>query len=494
MPLARFLIDREVITQEQAEQAQRHMGVVGGSLPDTLVALDFAERGPLDKILNEPPEAPDTLEDVGLDAQMLLQLVLKTMYMTGLEKASTLSERIKLGADIVDTILQDAKDKKLVGVLGSAGDIHGELRFELTDLGREWALDALEQSRYVGPAPVPLGIYTIQVMKQSLEGERISMADLDEAMAHLVLAPDVLKRLGPAVSSGRSILLFGPSGNGKTSVAEAIPRAFHSTVYIPYCVEVDRQIITLFDPALHKVAPPTGDEAANENIDPRWVRCQRPVVITGGELTLEMLDLTRDPYSGCYEAPAHVKATGGVFIIDDFGRQRVKPAELLNRWIMPLERRVELLTLHTGRKLQFPFDQLVIFSTNFPPRDLMDEAALRRVQYKFRLAAPTPADYTKILQRVCRAHGLQPPTKELMTYLFRVFYPQSGAPLSAYHPRFIVEHVVARCAFDGKPAELSVELAREALLNMVVTKVPEVGQEENGENREPGAPGAPADS
>jgi hypothetical protein len=261
--------------------------------------------------------------------------------------------------------------------------------------------------------------------------------------------------------------------------------AFGGHVYVPHCIEVDQQIITLFDDAVHKPIEATPEPARPEGVpraapavpadeyDPRWVRCQRPVVVTGGELTLETLDLIHDPVSNYYEAPAHLKAAGGVFIIDDFGRQRVSPREILDRWILPLERRVDYLTLHTGKKVQVPFDQIVIFSTNMAPKDLMDDAAMRRVQYKFRIPSPTREDYVEIFHRVCKAHSLDAPSEDLLSYLLDEIYPQTGAPLSAYHPRFIVEHVNTTCDFEGIPRRITRQLAKDAVLNLVATELPD---------------------
>jgi predicted ATPase with chaperone activity len=295
-----------------------------------------------------------------------------------------------------------------------------------------------------------------------------------------VLPDDFGHCLGPAINSAKSILLYGASGNGKTSVAEVIGDAYQSTIFIPYCIEVDGQIITIFDPSVHRKVRNGANgngaepEAGGGKADPRWACCSRPVVLTGGELTMEMFDLSYDPVSKYYEAPASSKATGGVFIIDDFGRQRVPARDILNRWILPLERGIDYLTLRNGKKLRMPFDELVIFSTNFRPEDLIDEALLRRIQYKFHLPPPTREAYEEIFRRVCDAHGLELP-EQLVPYLMEVFYPETGTTPSAYHPRFIVEHVIASCDFEKTPAQLTKELTRDALRNVVLTEVPTSG-------------------
>ena len=331
------------------------------------------------------------------------------------------------------------------------------------------------EAHVIRPAPVPLGTYQIQVQKQTITNERITAEDLARSLSHLVLPADIVRRLGPAVNSGRAILFYGSTGNGKTSVAEALGDAFHQTIYIPYCVEADGQIIKIFDPAVHRPAPANSDGDSDRDsiflqrleYDPRWVRCRRPAIICGGELTLEMLDLDFDPHSKYYEAPLQVKATGGVFIIDDFGRQLVRPHELLNRWIFPLERKVDYLTLHTGKKFELLFDQLVIFATNFPPEELMDPAMLRRIHYKLNVNPPSVDQYKEIFRRVCNTYALNF-SEEIMGYLVNSFYAKHKIPFSGFHPKFIIEHVIAACNYAGTPPRLTTELLSDPLENLVV--------------------------
>jgi hypothetical protein len=467
MPLGQLLVERNLIDPEQLEAAIRHRKIAGGSLAESLAALDLLSEEELESFLSEAPPEPESIEDTGLDPQFLLNFLLKTVYLFGLETSEQVSESMKLPAHVVELLFQTAKDKRLVEVLGLSESRSRSYRYALTSTGRQWAMEAFQASQYAGPLPVPLANYQSQVIKQSITRERITPDAMKAALSHLVLADGTIGRLGPALNSGKAILIYGAVGNGKTSIAEALGHAFSQSIYVPYCIEVDNQIIRVFDPAMHTPCEASG---SYEPIDPRWVRCRRPVVMTGGELTMEMLDLSFDPVSKTYEAPAHIKAAGGVFIIDDFGRQRVRPRDLVNRWILPLERRVDFLTLHTGKKLQIPFDELIIFSTNFPPKDLMDEAGLRRVPYKFEMPAPNPAQYEAIFQQICEAHKLTLP-REVLTYLFDAFYPETGAPLSSAHPKFIVEHVFERCHFEGIPPALTLERVREALLNLVIGEV-----------------------
>jgi hypothetical protein len=481
MPLGQLLVARNVVDPEQLEAARNRQKIAGGSLADSLVALGLVSPHELEALLAEVPPAPEAIADTGLDPQFLLNFALKGIYVFGLETTIQLADTLKLPDHVLDLILQDAKEKRLVEVLGLTPTRPQVYRYALTDLGRKWAIEAMEQCQYCGPAPVPLTKYQEQVVKQSIGHERVTPPALARALSHLVLPDGTIPRLGPAVNSAKAILFYGAPGNGKSSVAEALGGSFEQTIYVPHAIEVDGQIIKVFDPTVHVEVPEQQPEEpdlgdapmpadARVELDPRWVRCQRPVILTGGELTLEMLDLSFDPVSKFYEAPAHVKAVGGIFIIDDFGRQRVRPRDLLNRWILPLERRVDYLTLHTGKKLQMPFDELVIFSTNFPPKDLMDEAGLRRIPYKFHMQAPAPEEYTGIFRKVCASHDLVLPD-EVLQYMFATFYPRTQTPISCAHPKFIVEHVIARCHFTGQTPSLSMDLLRDALENLVVDTV-----------------------
>jgi predicted ATPase with chaperone activity len=295
----------------------------------------------------------------------------------------------------------------------------------------------------------------------------------------LILAPEVLRQVGPAVNAGKPVLLYGPAGNGKTSIAEAVGQAFQQVIYIPYALVIDEHLIRVFDPGVHEEVPlPSRSEQqvntspislAPAEFDPRWVRCRRPVVISGGELTLDMLDLRVDPISHDYEAPLQVKATGGVFVIDDFGRQLVRPRDLLNRWIVPLEKRVDYLTFHTGKKFDLPFDELVIFSTNLDPEEIMDAAFLRRVHYKLRIDRPSLENYKTLFRRVCALRELELP-EDILSYIVNVFYAQAHTQPAAYHPKFIVEHVIAACNYANIPPQLNLALVKDALQNLLITE------------------------
>jgi predicted ATPase with chaperone activity len=456
---------------ELVETTRTHQADALGALEDGRLIPDEQPHPVI-----EAPALPITVEDTGLSTKFLGYLVLKVIHVLSLETSADISAHLKLHQSVIEKLLTGLKQQSLVEILGSVSANVPILRYGLTGAGREAAIVATKQCEYIGPAPVTLASYQSQVDKQSISKERVTSQALAGSLAHLVIPRQLIRRLGPAVNSARSLLLYGPSGNGKTSVSEAIARAFTQSIYIPYCIEVDGQIIKIFDPTVHSpVTESPGligadGEAVNlfkRKDDPRWVKCRRPRLAVGGELTLDMLDLDFDPISKYYEAPAQVKATGGVFIIDDFGRQLVQPKDLLNRWIVPLEKRVDYLTVHTGMKFEMPFDQLVIFSTNIPPNELMDAAQLRRVKYKLRIDPPQFSEYAKIFRRVCEEHKLDMP-EGILSYLLNDFYPKTGSGCAAFHPIFIVEHAMATCRFEGMRPCLTLDLVKDALANLYI--------------------------
>jgi predicted ATPase with chaperone activity len=476
MALGELLLAKNIISEEQLHTVRHQQKIAGGRFGENLVALGYISREQLDAILQEPPPAPMNVADTGLETNFLMNLLFRIMYISGLQTVPDLSEQIKLARGVVEELLTFAKKEALVEIKGPVENNHTIMRYALTNAGRDRAGEALRRCEYIGPAPVPLTSYQLQVQKQTITNEIIGMERLSKALAHLVLSDDVIRRLGPAANSGRAILVYGAAGNGKTSIAEALAEAFQQPVYIPHCIEEDGQIIKFFDPAVHVAirTPINGSNGSSHPMflppteyDPRWVRCKRPAIISGGELTLEMLDLSFDPHSKYYEAPLQMKAIGGIFIIDDFGRQRVRPHELLNRWIFPLERKVDYLTLHTGKKFELLFDQLVIFATNFPPEELMDPAQLRRVHYKLRIDPPTVNEFREIFQRICESYGLEF-SEEVMAYLLNSFYIKHKVPFAGFHPKFIAEHVIAACHYSGARPQITRQLLADALENLVI--------------------------
>jgi DNA-binding PadR family transcriptional regulator len=476
MAVGELLLARNLITEDQLKRVLQQQKIAGGRIGDNLIALGYITREKLDAILQEPPPVPKTIEETGLETNFLINSLLRIMYVSALETIPEISDQIKLTRGVVESLLDFAKKEALVEIRGPSEKNQNIMRYALTSAGKERASEALRRCEYIGPAPVPLDTYQIQVQKQTITNEIINMEKLKKALSHLVLSEDVIRQLGPASNSGRAILVYGAAGNGKTSIAEALVSAFEQPVYVPYCIEADGQIIKIFDPSVHIVLP-TRSNGANgashpmflpqmEN-DPRWVRCKRPYIISGGELTLEMLDLDFDIHSKYYEAPLQMKAIGGIFVIDDFGRQRVRPHELLNRWIFPLERKVDYLTLHTGKKFALLFDQLVIFATNFPPEELMDPAQLRRVHYKLKINPPTADEYKEIFRRICESYGLAF-SEDIMAYLLNSFYLKHKVAFAGFHPKFIAEHVIAACNYLNTPPRITRQLLDDSLENMVI--------------------------
>jgi predicted ATPase with chaperone activity len=475
MAVGELLVEKGIIDAQQLDRVLGQQKIAGGRLGDNLVALGYISRENLEAVLQEPPAVAKSAAETGLDTNFLLNCLLRTMYISQLQTIPELSEQIKLTRAVVEELLNFAKKDALVEVRGPSEKNYNIMRYALTNAGRERASEALRRCEYIGPIPIPLETYQTQVQKQTITNEVVSIEKLKKAMSHLVLSEDIVRRLGPAANSGRAILIYGAAGNGKTSIAEALVSAFEQPVYVPYAIEADGQIIKIYDPSVH-VAFPAGN-GSNGNTspiflphlehDPRWVRCKRPYVISGGELTLEMLDLDFDPHSKYYEAPLQMKAIGGVFVIDDFGRQRVRPHELLNRWIFPLERKVDYLTLHTGKKFALLFDQLVIFATNFPPEELMDPAQLRRVHYKMKINPPTADEFKEIFQRICDSYGLEF-TEEILAYLLNSFYIKHKIPFAGFHPKFIAEHVIAASNYLGTEPRISRQLLADSLENMVI--------------------------
>jgi predicted ATPase with chaperone activity len=380
---------------------------------------------------------PTSIKDTGLGLGFLTDLALKIMYFEGNLTGYELADRMKLPySGVVDQALDFLKREKLVEVKGAGGFAEAAYQYAISLKGRAMGREALDRSQYAGPAPVTLGIYSKSVRDQTMSNVTVHQRTMRQALSHLVINEDTFSQLGPAVNSGRSVFLFGHPGNGKTAIAESIGEMIlGDAMYIPYAVEIGGQIIRVFDYINHKVAKET------KNHDPRWVHIQRPVIITGGELTLETLDLVYDETNKYYEAPFQLKANGGLLLIDDFGRQQARPRDLLNRWIVPLEKRVDFLTLHTGRKIEIPFDVLIVFSTNLAPRDLVDEAFLRRIRHKIEISDPSWDEYREIFRRICENRKV-PYDDRGLAYLIQEHYLKPNRAKRACHPRDIVDQLI----------------------------------------------------
>lgn len=428
----------------------------------------------------QAPPAPVALSQSGLSLMQVSDLILKQLYMQAGMLGVDIARQARLPFNVIDEGLVFLKDEKCLEV--SSGDLIGRVsyRFNLTDLGRIRAREALEQCRYVGPAPVPLEAYVRQCMQQTVTGTVCDPVSLREAFQNYIIRPGLIEELGPAVCSGKSIFIFGPPGNGKTVIAKGLGSFLNRNggeIYIPYAIHCENSIITIFDPTIH--TPTDNDDllgaemAANAQPglersrllqtnppDLRWRRIRRPVVITGGELTLDMLDLRYNSTANFYQAPLHIKANGGVFLIDDFGRQIVSPRDLLNRWILPLEERIDYMTLSTGKKFAVPFEQLIIFSTNLDPRELVDEAFLRRIRHKISIGTPDRGLFTDIFKLACQQRQI-PFQQPAVDYLYSTFYDRGKPPRSS-DPRDLLEIVQSICRFHNQEVQLTDALLAEA--------------------------------
>jgi hypothetical protein len=479
MRLGDLLIRAKLVTEEDVARALVRLNEHGGRLGDNLIAIGALDAKTFDRFLHRIPGEPADIASTGIDENDLMGLLLKVVYVNRLANIRQYVDAIKLPLQIVLDLVRMAVDRALLHTLGSRNsDSLLDMSYAFTEEGRRWTLDALKRNGYVGPAPVTIEEFNEQVNSQKLTNEIITMSRITKALGDLSFDQHILEQAGPALNSGRAMLLYGPPGNGKTSVAQRFASVFHDVIYVPYAVSVEGQIIRVHDPSVHTELSPTKPEEDDglsfirrESYDARWVPCQRPFVITGGELTLEMLDLRFDEAGKFYEAPLHVKALGGCFLIDDFGRQLVSPTNLLNRWIVPLESRVDYLKLHTGKTFSIPFEELVIFSTNLEPEDLMDPAFLRRLPYKIEVAAPTLELYRRIFERECerQALPLTPDIFEAIVYKIKV---EKGIDFAAYQPRFIVDQVVATCRFMGELPHFEPRFIDYALGNLQVRRNP----------------------
>jgi predicted ATPase with chaperone activity len=427
----------------------------------------------------EAPVSPESLKESGLSLGFVCDMILRTVYTRGAMIGRDLSQFLCLPFKVIREPLKFLKDEKLLQVDG--GDLVGEVsyRFSLTDLGRERAKAAMEQCAYVGPAPVPLEDYVEQCYRQTVTGLVCYPEVLKAPFSHLVLKEEMFNNLGPAIISGKSVFIYGPPGNGKTAMARAIGDFMNTaggSIYVPYAFLADSNIITVYDPSLH-VIDDTADEYADDadatvrkllshgSVDQRWVRIRRPVIVTGGELNLQMLDLKYNAEAKFYQAPIHFKANGGVFVIDDFGRQLVSPKDLLNRWILPLEDRHDFLTVASGKKFQVPFEQLIIFSTNLDPKALVDDAFLRRIRHKVGVSAPSREVYERIFAANCKRLGMNY-DQSAVDYLYERYYSRGRTP-RASDCRDLLETVQSICRYRRQPVHLTRDLIAEAAASFI---------------------------
>jgi hypothetical protein len=390
---------------------------------------------------------PHQIQRTGIRRGLLEDLTLKMLYLTGEMSLVEIAERTCLSLSVIEEIFQFFRKEQLVEVKRMVAGTHV---ITASGIGKQRAAELLALNQYVGPAPVPLGDYTIRVGMQSVQQVAVTAADISRAYYPLVLTPDMLTRLGTAITSGTSMFLHGPAGTGKTSMASFLPSVYNDSIWIPHAIEVDNQIISVFDAGVHQAS----SEPQPAESDKRWVLCRRPCVMAGGELTAELLDLQFNSVSKFYNAPLQLKANNGVLILDDFGRQRMRPDELLNRWMTPLERHIDFLSLHGGKKFEIPFDVFVTFSTNLDPHQLADEAFLRRIQNKIKVDYASPEQFIEIFQRECQMRLLSY-DEGVPEFLVRYITNELKENLSQCHPRDLINQIFWASRYAGTEPHLT---------------------------------------
>ena len=477
MRLGDLLVLARLVKEEDVTRALEYGNRHGGRLGENLVALGAITRPALEAFVHRIPAEPADLAATGIDENDLLNLLVKLIYLNRLNTIRDYVDAVKLPLHLVTELASMAVDRRLLHALGTRlSESLLDMSYALTDEGRHFAKAALERSGYVGPAPVTIEEFIEQVTLQKPTNELVSRERIYNGLGDLEVDMSLLEQAGPALNSGRAILLYGPPGNGKTTVALTFANVYHDVIYVPYAIIVEGQIIRFYDPAIHVPMNPVelGAEEElsfirSETHDMRWIPCRRPFVVVGGELTLDMLDLRYDTTGHFYEAPLHMKALGGCFLIDDFGRQLVSPTHLLNRWIVPLENRVDYLKLHTGKSFRIPFEETIIFSTNLEPEDLMDTAFLRRLPYKIEVGAPSLERYRDIFEKECARQGLAM-HGDIFDFIVRMIREEKQLELAAYQPRFIVDQVLATCRFLGEPPQFKMRYVESAINNLRVNR------------------------
>lgn len=436
--------------------AQDHPGPAAGSRPPEIIDAGRVQAQPM--LPAQRP--PATIAAVAIPENFLASLLIKHAFYLEVFTLPDMTSRLKLNSALVMHLIDYLRREKYVEVKGSASlngaatAISQNYRYALTEGGKRRAAQLFEFDNYVGPVPVTLEEYCQQVEGQSIRDQRVQPEGLQAGFNGLIIAPDLLDQLGPALGSGKPIFIYGPPGNGKTAISLRLGSVLDDPIMVPYALYVEGNVIRVFDEVTHR--PVAGESGSILKADPRWIKCHRPAVLVGGEMTLEMLDLNFNPILKFYEAPLQLKANNGLFIVDDFGRQRIAPQELLNRWIIPMENHRDFLCLHTGQKFAIPFDQVLIFSTNLEPETLVDAAFLRRLRYKIKLNHINREQFHAIFQLVCQNYEVEY-TQEVVEYLLKTYYDPVDRPMDACHPRDLVEQIIDWARYRDEAPVLSRE-------------------------------------
>jgi hypothetical protein len=455
------LLKAKVFSPTEIDLALHRQKKLRGFLGNHLLDLGLMDLEELSRFVTPYPPVPLTFEEIGLPENLLADLLLKHAFFRYNFSTREMSEALRIHQEIVDYLIEYLKQQKFVDISPrdllrpSPGHLAGEIRYTLSDSGKRASEQLLEFNGYVGPVPVTLEDYWDWVEYQTVRKVKVKESRLREAFKDYVVTESLFNEIGPAVASGQSIFLFGPSGNGKTALASCIGEVFEESVFIPYALYVHGQIIRVFDESIHRPVP-FSQEMTAQRLDMRWVFCQRPTVIAGGEMTEAALEPKYNPVSKYYEAPHQIQANNGVFIIDDFGRQKISPKELLNRWMYPLEKRQDFCNLHTGQQFAVPFDQLIIFCTNIEPSTLADEAFLRRIRHKVFVGYVSTEQYLEIFRQACAHYHLKF-DEQIVQKIIEQYYVKSSRPLRACHPRDLLEKLLDRANFLEKTPKLTYE-------------------------------------